>query len=147
MCRIVDLPCPHHYAEIMDWLELAEELDTAVDLHLLAIQADVPGIREDIMEEENHVGYDWEEVSSDGDDEEQNQGHDADDHKEEESIQAVRQGERHFRVRSAWLHPTNREEGFVVKFHVEIDQVDVILIIVFLAAVVALVVEWKECWR
>lgn len=139
ICRVVDFPGPHHYAEITDWLELAEELDTAVDLHLLANQADVPGIREDIMEEENHVGYDWEEVSGD-------EEHDAGDHGEEPT-EVVLHGKRRYRARSAWLHPANRDEGFVVKFHVEMDTVDVILIVILVAAIVALVAEWKECWR
>lgn len=145
MCRVVDLPGPHHDAEITDWLDIAEDHDTTVDLHLLADRGEVPGLQEDTLEAENHVGYGLEELSSDEYDEGQDQAHAADDH--EESIEVVRQGERRYRVRSAWLHPANRDEGFVVKVHVEMDTVDVILIVILVAAIVALVAEWRECWR
>ena len=62
------------YAGVLHWLAVAEQLDAQVDVHLLADYMEVPGVRDDVMEEENHFGYDLYDVSCDEDDDKGKQG-------------------------------------------------------------------------
>lgn len=57
MCRAVQLPRANNVPNIIDWLDVAAERDTDVDLYRLADTHELPGIREEVMNTENVWAY------------------------------------------------------------------------------------------
>lgn len=150
MCRINDLPGPGHYNEIVRWLEVADDHDEEVDLLLLADFGEVPGLRADIMEEENLVGYDWYEESGDGaGDDEQEEGdgeqHAGDDH-DDEIREVYDEDGQLYRPRSAWLGRANRGRDSVVVLELRMGPVSVMAAFLTLVVVVGMA-SVVECIR
>jgi len=57
MCRAVEIPSANRFRNTMDWLEVATERDTEVDVYALADANELPGIREEIMQGKNVWAY------------------------------------------------------------------------------------------
>lgn len=57
MCRAVQLPRANDVPNIIDWLDVAAERDTDVDLYRLVDTHELPGIREEVMNTENVWAY------------------------------------------------------------------------------------------